>query len=129
MNAQAKPALNATKKSFLKEITSRCDAASPTIRNTKERVSYLSYSAKLNGQSEYGAEAYLKGLGFVSKDIPSTGGSSRGDFSSDAYGLNLTHPNGVSISVSSWFGGGEAPTFNITVSGSEEKLAELLKKK
>jgi hypothetical protein len=128
MNAQAKPVLNATKKSFLKEITSRCSAASPTIRNTKERFSYLSYSAKLNGQSEYGAESYLKGLGFVSKDIPSTGGSSRGDFSSDAYGLNLTHPNGVTVSVSSWFGGGEAPTFNISVSGTEEQLAKLLAK-
>lgn len=128
MNAQAKPVLNATKKAFLKEITSRCDASTPSVRNTKERFSYLSYSAKLNGQREYGAETYLKGLGFVSKDIPSTGGSSRGDFSSDAYGLNLTHPSGVTVCVNSWFGGGESPTFNITVSGTEEQLAKLLAK-
>lgn len=128
MNAQAKPVLNATKKSFLKEITSRSSASAPTVRNTKDRGYSMSYSARLNGQKEYGAETYLKGLGFVSKDIPSTGGSSRGDFSSDAYGMTLTHPSGVSVTVNSWFGGGSDPTFNISVSGSEELLAKLLAK-
>lgn len=128
MNAQTKPALNATNKAFLKEITSRCDASAPSVRNTKERSNSVRYSAKLNGQREFGAEVYLKGLGFVGKDVASTGGSSRGDFSSDSYGLNLTHPSGVTVQVTSWFGGGESPTFNISVDGSEDKLAALLAK-
>jgi len=126
MNAQAKPVLNATKKAFLKAITSRCEATAPTVRNTKDRDYYMTYSVRLNGQKQYGAEAYLKSLGFVGKEAASTGGSSRGDFSSDRYGIDMKHHNGVSVSVTSWFGGGEAPTFNITVSGSEEQLAELL---
>ena len=129
MNAKAKPVLNATKKSFLKEITSRCGSPAPTVRNVKERSYGVYYSVKLNDQNAFSTESYLKGLGFVSEDVKSTGGSSRGDFSSDAYGLILKHPDGVSVTVNSWFGGGSDPTFNISVSGTEEQLAKLLEKK
>lgn len=112
------------KLAFLKEIAARCNGSRPTVRNTLENPGGLTYKVKVSGTNDYGAEQYLKSLGFVSSNVKSTGGSTRGDFSSDAYGINLTHPNGVKVTCRSWFGG-EKPTFSITIQGSEEQIAAL----
>lgn len=122
--AKAKPAFNKVQLDFLKEISLRCNAPRPSVRNTSESVGGLTYTVKVADTKDYGAEHYLKSLGFTSTNIKSTGGSTHGDFSSDAYGINLSHPSGVKVTCGSWFGG-EKPTFSITITGTEAQIAAL----
>jgi hypothetical protein len=124
MTAAAKPAFNKVKLAFLKEIAKLCNGSRPSVKNTRETMTSMSYKVKVTDTKDYGAERYLQSLGFVSANIKPTGGSTHGDFSSDAYGINLTHPNGVKVTCGSWFGG-EKPTFSITITGTAEQIAQL----
>lgn len=124
MTVATKPTLNKVKLAFLKQLVELCDGPRPSVRNTSEAWGKMSYTVKVNNTKDYGAERYLQSLGFTSTNIKSTGGSTRGDFSSDAYGINLTHPSGVKVTCGSWFGG-EKATFSISIDGTEEQIAAL----
>jgi hypothetical protein len=104
---------------FVDAIANVCGAPRSTVRNTKEDR-LVDYSTKLNRAQESNARPFLMKLGFKDKFIPSTGGSTFGDFSSDVYGSNYYHPNGAWVSVFSSFRADPA-TFNIIFDGTEEQ--------
>lgn len=122
--AKVKPSFNKVKLAFLKELAERSSAPRPTVRTISETSYSISYTCGVNDSNPYAAERHLKSLGFVATPVASTGGSTRGDFSSDAYGLNYTHPNGVKVSCGTWFGC-EKPTFSIHIEGTEAQIAAI----
>jgi hypothetical protein len=125
--AAVKPVFNKIKLKFLKELAELSDAPRPTVRTIRETSTSISYTCLVNDSNSYSAENHLKSLGFIPTPVKSTGGSMRGDFSSDAYGINYTHPNGVQVSCSAWFGC-EKPTFTISIVGTPEQIEALTAK-
>jgi hypothetical protein len=124
MTAAAKPTFNKVQLAFLKTIAELCNGSRPSVKNTRETSDGLSYTVRVTDTNDYGAQRYLLSLGFTSANVKSTGGSTRGDFSSDAYGINLSHPSGVNVTCGSWFGG-KKPTFSISITGTEAQIAAL----
>lgn len=111
------------------EIARRCGFAKPTVKNTTNSGSGLSYSSNLNHTSQHaGASEYLKSLGFVKADIRADGGSSRGDFSSDTYGAKFKHPSGIEVTVSESFRD-RKPKSEIYIRGSSSAIEEILNAK